>query len=701
MGFKTVQKKPPDKTDIVYKKISTKNDDHIPINKYVKSKVQYKPKIIVSKIDNSVKNKKDRSKIDAINNKYEGQLNTYMTVKTSLKSITTSDSVINKIFNALVRMNKIVIHTYQFFKLYILYHHHKLTAFPIIDKQLIVLIMKTLCREKIDNRGRQFSKKVQILRDDLHDFYNQHYKHLLNDIDQLSYKGLTQMIEYEATTVLTCISNHLQEHFEDSIEKLIAINFDKRQFCYDFKDDKIKLRDFKIKLSQFKDDIMTGSNKVTDVKYVEFKNKIQKEIFNKVILIRNLNIAFPVKNEDNVDNVNKKKKSKTTIKSTLQEIASNNPLELLDMMIEISRYCEKLDLKKRSNLLLKENFNTKYSAPSINCFPLRTSIIPKYVDIDTTLILSLLNDTDKTGTDMLSRWKEIWETHFKIDSKVFRQKGYKFARQISTDGFGCSILFIQEKLYKENKAMRQKLMKKPSCYSEDKYVDNLNAKEKEEVLKLKLIGGDVGLIELGSFTDGETKIRQKDNGKIFRNTNYCKITSAERRHETKSDVYGEKLLNDKKNTIILIDNKEKSVEEIESELSLYNSNSCSLQICKNFIQTKNRINMILMKYYEKEMYRKYKWYSYINQQKFEKKMIKKISDKMGPPKKVAILLGDFDQNGNYMKGLPPAQGVGFRKSLRKGGYKVYLVNEYNTSCKLYKTGESLVGKRLVRLQLSE
>jgi len=620
-----------------------------------------------------------------------------MTVKTSLKSITTSDSVINKIFNAVVRMNKIVIHTYHFFKLYILHHYNKLEKFPIIDQQLIVLIMKTLCREKTDNSGRPFSTEKQNLRNNLDDIYNQHYKHLLYGIDQLSYKGLTQMIEYEATTILTCISNHIQEHFEDSIAKLIAINFDNRQFCYDFKDDKIRLREFKIKLSQFKEDIMTGSNKITDVKYVEFKNKIQKEIFNKVILIRNLNIAFP---GDNIDNVKKKKKSKTTIKSTLREIASNNPLELLDMMIEISRYCEKLDLKKRSNSLLKEDINTKYPAPSINCFPLRTSIIPKYVDIDTTLILSLLNDSDKTGTDMLSKWKSIWETHFNINSKVFRQKGYKFARQISTDGFGCSILFIREKYYKDDKAMRLNLMKKPSCYSEDKYVDQLEDKEKEDVLKLKLIGGDVGLIELGSFTDGKTKIIHKDNGKIFRDTNYCKITSTERRHETKSDMYGSKLLNNKKNTIILIDNKEKSVEEIESKLSLHNSNSCVLHTCIKFVQIKNKINTLLTKYYEKAIYRKYKWYSYINQQKYEQKMIKKISDKTGPPEKVAILLGDFDQNGNYMKGLPPTQGVGFRRSLRKGGYKVYLVNEYNTSCKLYKTGESLVSFRGTRSPLA-
>ena len=46
------------------------------------------------------------------------------------------------------------------------------------------------------------------------------------------------------------------------------------------------------------------------------------------------------------------------------------------------------------------------------------------------------------------------------------------------------------------------------------------------------------------------------------------------------------------------------------------------------------------------------------------------------------------------------QGVGFRRSLRKGGYKVYLVNEYNTSCKLYKTGESLVSFRGSRSPLA-
>jgi hypothetical protein len=142
---------------------------------------------------------------------------------------------------------------------------------------------------------------------------------------------------------------------------------------------------------------------------------------------------------------------------------------------------------------------------------------------------------------MLSRWKNIWKKHFNITSSVFKKNGYKFARQISTDGFGCSILFVKEDSYKEDKVIKPRLMKKPKCYKEEKYVDQLNDKEKEEALNLKLIGADVGIIELGSFTDGETTIRQKDNGKIVRNTNYCKMTSIERRHETKSDIYIERI----------------------------------------------------------------------------------------------------------------------------------------------------------------
>jgi len=58
MGFKSIQKKPPDKTDIVYKKISTKNNKLVPTNKSSKSTIQNQFKVVESKIVNLVKNKK-------------------------------------------------------------------------------------------------------------------------------------------------------------------------------------------------------------------------------------------------------------------------------------------------------------------------------------------------------------------------------------------------------------------------------------------------------------------------------------------------------------------------------------------------------------------------------------------------------------------------------------------------------------------
>jgi hypothetical protein len=132
----------------------------------------------------------------------------------------------------------------------------------------------------------------------------------------------------------------------------------------------------------------------------------------------------------------------------------------------------------------------------------------------------------------------------------------------------------------------------------------------------------------------------------------------------------------RKEKTIKIENGFKSVEQIESELSNYNSNSCKWGKCIVYTTVKNRINRILIEHYEEYIYRKHKWYGYINQQKAEQKMLKKFKEKMGGPKESVILIGDFDQKGSYMKGLPPTKRMSIRRTLRKAGYKVYLVNEY-------------------------
>ena len=48
-------------------------------------------------------------------------------------------------------MNKIIIHTYNFLKLFVLDHYRSKKQLPVIDQFLIVMIIKTIC--KADGRG--------------------------------------------------------------------------------------------------------------------------------------------------------------------------------------------------------------------------------------------------------------------------------------------------------------------------------------------------------------------------------------------------------------------------------------------------------------------------------------------------------------------------------------------------------------------
>jgi len=85
-----------------------------------------------------------------------------------------------------------------------------------------------------------------------------------------------------------------------------------------------------------------------------------------------------------------------------------------------------------------------------------------------------------------------------------------------------------------------------------------------------------------------------------------------------------------------------------------------------------------IKYYKKDLYRKLRWFSFINHQKTEDKMINNFKNKFGNPNKTIVCFGDYEQK-KHLKFSPPTKGIGMRTLFRKAGYKVYLVDEYKTS----------------------
>ena len=52
----------------------------------------------------------------------------------------------------------------------------------------------------------------------------------------------------------------------------------------------------------------------------------------------------------------------------------------------------------------------------------------------------------------------------------------------------------------------------------------------------------------------------------------------------------------------------------------------------------------------------------------------------GKPEDTIVCVGDFEQR-KHRKYKEPIKGKGFRTLFRRNGYKVYLVDEYRTSCK--------------------
>jgi hypothetical protein len=52
----------------------------------------------------------------------------------------------------------------------------------------------------------------------------------------------------------------------------------------------------------------------------------------------------------------------------------------------------------------------------------------------------------------------------------------------------------------------------------------------------------------------------------------------------------------------------------------------------------------------------------------------------GKPEDVIICAGDFEQKQGMKYGKEPTKGKGIRRIFRDNGYKLYLVDEFRTSC---------------------
>ena len=134
--------------------------------------------------------------------------------------------------------------------------------------------------------------------------------------------------------------------------------------------------------------------------------------------------------------------------------------------------------------------------------------------------------------------------------------------------------------------------------------------------------------------------------------------------------------------------KQKSnIIEAETTLSSHCCKSVNIDIFKNYIKEKTKVDNQVRGFYEQELYRKLKWRKQIYRRKSEDTFLNRIEKTYGKKEDLLLCYGDWSRC-TQMKGIMSTMGVGLRRIIGKK-FKVVLVNEYNTSKLCSKCHEEL------------
>ena len=602
-------------------------------------------------------------------------------VKCPLKQILKDNENINKLVDVCSRTNELVIHSYQFLRLWILHKYENNLEIPEITKGTIKMVFKTLT---ISSRGPKPKENNLKLFEEFEKFYNEHYKNLGLE-DKINGLHLSQILEYTSTDMLTNIENNIKLNFFKYVNRFVNSSFKKINAEIIEKTDEKNKKEVKQKLKKdiylIKQDLINNTLN-SDVKYHEWIKTNGDNIFFK------------------------------DYKKTYEIDIESNPQRYIKSMIYM---CNKIEEKE-----------TKM----FQFFPLRTNITMKYITIDTKSLIEIYVDDNKNDflKDIENKKEEIWNSIFNLKDNIFKQNNYAFDYLIMTDCYTSSIKMLHkdkisiEQTKKKNKKLKKeqnkiktqnmtieekkefkkneekikkdkeieykikqkekknelkKEFKKKSKAEqleikdkkgECKYIDDLNDKELKDLNKHNWVVIDVG-IRVPLYM-------QDKNGKTLRYSN--------RKHafRNKRFIYRKRMDKFKNN---------ENITEIEKELTNYNSKSVNLKKFSDYVLNKNKINKLLFVKYNNEIFRKYKWYSHLEKKKCESKLIKDIKKSYGED--TILIFGDAGMKGNCKKGNISTPNVRL-KTILKEKFKMYNIDEYKTSKLHHKTEEECKNLKL-------
>ena len=560
-------------------------------------------------------------------------------VKVPLKNIVKHPEInIPKITSAVVRCNKIVINTLMFMKLYLLDYFEKNNSLPVIDRLFVNSCMKIMCKETIN--GRPPKKEVRELKDKLSAFYNTDFKPFIQE-EALDYTHLNNVLEYLTISLITMYENNIKLHYIEYVERYINVVWKKkdiiRQIKEEYTDTTIQtnlINEFCRQLRKLKLDILDVSNVYkSDEKYHSWIKEVKAYI-----------------------TPNKQKYQKDNLYYDLQ----CTPQDYLPCMIKMMKEVE------------------KEGVMIYNIFPMRNDVILHSIKLDTTTLVHLLF-TDKQGKkhhyltegNLKKNEDKIWGFFFRTERKCFNKPQYSFHHMIETDGVSSSILMLRIDM------IGKRIPNAKISLNTEQYIDEL--KDYSNIKNKKIVAIDPGMSDIIYCVDNDNK-----------DANEFRYTQDSRRKECKIKKYSKLILQFKQEKL-----DGKTIIQHETELSKLNRKTLNINAFKEYISAKSLLNHKVYPFYQRFIFRKLKLNAYINNKKNEQKMINKFKKVFGSQEDVIIAFGDWEQK-QHMKYKEPTKGKGIRKLFRESGYKVYLVDEYRTSCMCSKCCEGKCEKFIIR-----
>ena len=379
--------------------------------------------------------------------------------------------------------------------------------------------------------------------------------------------------------------------------------------------------------------------------------------------------------------MNSKTKKKTSIEEKRQIKEENKKIEkereiLLkdkkqfnkmrkDTKLEVDKIISKLSIKNRKNLskdeipLLTQERDKLFE---------QIKEYKKQIKIIRYKLFRLVPYSETFGyfqDNMIFLQRRIWNRYFKFSEKIFRDSdNFKFNFTISTDGFGCSLLFHNENC---------KIAKTKSVSSSyiDDYVGDENITDKDES-----IGTNKALYKNKSIDFKKRKIIGIDKGKMYlvyamdEDGNCVTYTANQRNVESLS----------KRNKRILLTEKRKhKIIESETELSVFCSKTVNYEKFKAYLKKRHEIGKKVRPFYENILIRKLKMRTKIYRRKSEDKFINRMKNTFGNSDDCVVVIGDWGKGKQtMMKHHQPTLGSGINKIISRH-FPSFLVHEAYTS----------------------